>query len=235
MDFDELCKDLDNEKSGAKGAKERKPFSENEKKLFELEAEINKELQNANPKRKGCFGKLVKLIDSPICKTCIDAQACEDELIKNGHQQVADVEDEVNAIVASEELEKELIEIGKLIKPVAGVDSILNAIYAAAKSIKEPSSDVKKPAIAVPSNIADVDISDLGKKCKVEFDFNKAKDMILAEKPADWKRVREICKSLIDVEFTATAYGNAKKIMTRLGELGVIGWDAVKSEITYSL
>lgn len=245
MDFDALQEQTAaDEQAAVKKQARAGQISANELKLIELEQQIERELSAADLVHKGCFGKLVRLIDSPVCKACADGDACEAELLANGADQVAEAEKEVESIVAANELDAELVDIGKA-KPEADMSNpILKQIYeaavkavAAVEPTADPIAEAMEQKLDVSVNVAQIDISDLGDRARVPFDFNRAKDMILTEKPKDWKRVREICLSLVEDTFQhgSTAYANAKKVMARLSELKVIGWDKAAQEITYSV
>lgn len=231
--------------------------SANEEKLKELEDMIDAELLKEPVTRKGCFGKLVRLTNGAVCKACTYGRECETELLKNGVTQMLEAEAEIESIILDNQLNRELIQMTNLSDHEIETHPILKQIHAAAAVLKddlttEPNiyPEPKPEPIAVtttkkvnevvapkPIEYPGIDISDLGKRCKVAFDFNKAKDMILTEQPKDWKRVRAICLSLVDDTYWhgATAYGNAKKVMARLAELKVVGWDAKKQEITYAI
>jgi len=78
----------------------------------------------------------------------------------------------------------------------------------------------------------------LGKRARVAFDFNKAKDLILTGQPDNWKTVRKICLGLAEehkCKASAVAYHNAKKIMNRLSDMGIVSWDDEAKKITYNI
>jgi hypothetical protein len=256
MDFETLTKEVEKEEQAKVNAPKYvgKPAI-NEQKLFELEQAIEAEWQVADLGKKGCFGKLVRLADNEICQACKDADACEKELLDSGKEQIADAENEIETIVSDNQLDGELIKLAKAKPNKAEIDAspILKQIYDAADKVKaslkpeakpvpkaEPktqSEPEQKIAVEVPSEIAGIDLSDLGKRSKVAFDFNWAKDMILTEQPADFKRVRKICLELIDDVYLygSTAYRNANKIMAELQKLGVLTWNAETKKIEYNI
>ena len=243
MNYKDIQGNLAADMVAGKKHQDEKELSFNEAKLRDLEKQIEVELNKVKiSSKKGCFGKLVRLSESPICGSCADAQACEAALLKNGADLVAMTDGEIEEIVISNELNTEMMEMSRIRPTASEVNShpILKLIYDAAEKIQattaKPEPEKEAVVMQVPKDVESIDLSDMGKRVKVEFDFNTAKNMILTERPTDFKRVRQICLNMVDKYWhSATAYNNANKIMARLQELGVCGWDSALNQITYNI
>ncbi len=184
--------------------------AKNEIMIAELEKEIERRLQEIDGSKLGCFGTPLCSQTDDMCLGCPDFRACLETPKDN---LFASAEAEVNKIIADYELEIEMAEMKKASKK---------------SKMHEPPTQDKTPIA-----ITEIDISSLGKRTRIAFDFNKAKDMILSEQPSDFKQVRKICVSMVEKAYTSTAYANANKIMKKLEEIGVVKWNSEKKIIEY--
>jgi hypothetical protein len=167
---------------------------------------------------------------------------------------MASADEEITRIVLQYELNKGVSELAECkVEPEKQADPIEQAMAPKVQKASETQELLNKvkAAIATPAEgpksmdlvvcnvskrfVQVANYGELGARARVPFDWVGVTSLILTEKPDDFKRVREIClEHMPDPAWhKSTGYANANKLMQRLQQDRLIGWNSKENRIEY--